>query len=1168
MLWAVVQYLEEEEMKKLVTMGLVVLSLLTVGLMVGCNSGPSSNQGGDLAPASIELRSTHTEIRGLRGENRSEYITAIAKDINGAALPGVKIDFGIRNPLSYKGTIAKLAADTVSDENGEVHATYSVVIQQSTPVVITATAGQITKELTITVIELASNIGGISIEITNDVLSVPPNQSRTTAFTARVVDNVGNALSGMQVRFSTSPAGLGIVDSDTGTTDIQGKVIRNFTSIVNQYGFCRIIGQVGDSVGSAMVEMRRVDAPAYLSLIAEPDVVEVVSGQNASITLTATVTDSNRVGVPGTTVEFRVMPIIEGGPTYGAITARDTTDDAGVVTTTFTSLGQFGKQKIVCMVVPSNQEADPDGGVRGEAMIEVKRLTAQIDDLTVRATPSILDLPADSTGKATIQAQVRDVNKVGLPNVQVKFKTDLGSLSFITATDSAGIATAQFRNNFEQGLATITASIPGTPFEATCSIICRQNQDETGFLSLTADKDFIYADNGLTYATLRATLKDQDNQAMVGKDVTFHSSFGAINSPITTDTLGVATAIFVDQGVPSVDENGNVIPVRIFAKYRAFDLVDSVEVTIRPRNPVASITLNSQQLTLQAGSGDSAAVRATCFLLNEAYAPAGTIVSFEVDGANGFFTSEAVPVGTFGVAENFYVAGLFVGTAVLRAKVQNEGGGEDSVVYSNEVQITLLSGPPSRIRLTASPNVLNTNDPGMFSSITATVTDTAGNPVRQGELVRFTTDKGDITPSALTDTLGRGVGRLTAGVQSGTATITGTVTVAGGEISATVTVTFVAGLPNTIELTADPLQIAVAGTGGVATSTLKAIVRDANGNPVERTTRVVFQLLNNPDPPLGCNLNNRGSIDSANTANGQAVASLNSGDQIGGKLIRAYTWRDPDSSNAGVDNRPRTDTVSVVLAAVAVVAGPPFQLDMDVNDDGEDAGGGTWQIPVSARVWDVHRNPVADRIPVVFTVDPQIATIDPGFTGNDIGDGVTNGIAYSWLRYHSTNTFDPITISAEVQAPDGLIIGEKAHILPLQDGILALQVDPQNWMFDRARPNDTCLVRVWAILTDGHQILIDDAPILFRTDRARFYWKNLRLNGRYIPFFPEVARRFTGLQNQENNEPRGTATVYLRGIMDDFYLDAFTLEVTVHVEAAVEGYEVSADPAFIFCTRH
>jgi len=532
---------------------------------------------------------------------------------------------------------------------------------------------------------------------------------------------------------------------------------------------------------------------------------------------------------------------------------------------------------------------------------------------------------------------------------------------------------------------------------------------------------------------------------------------------------------------------------------------------------------------------------------------------------NGQFTSDWVPLGQNGTGRTIYIAGNLVGTAVIRAFVRNEDS-PDSIVYSNEVEITLLAGPPSGIRLTAIPNILYTNHPSAFSTITAFVRDTSGNPVRQGELVSFRTTKGDVMPSALTDTLGRAQVRLTSGVQSGVAVVTGSVTTPTGTISGTATVTFVASYPNTMELSVDPLTIEASGAGGVSNATIRASVKDANGNATGSPAMVVFQLLNESNPPRGCDINNHGHIDSARTANGVAVATINAGTQTGSVRIRAYTWRDPGADNAGIDGIPRTDTV-FASTWVTVIAGGPGHLDIDVNDDAEDAGGGVWQIPVSARVYDSQGNSVADEVPVTFSVDPQIATIDPGFTGNDIGMGATQGIAYSWLRYHSSNTFAPITITAEVQTDDSAITASRAWVLPLQRGQIELNADPGSWMFDRARPNDTCLVKVWAIVTDGHGVTINGAPVLFRTDRARFYWQNLRIN-RYVPFFPAPARRFTGLVNNENNEERGVATVYLRGIMDDFYLDAFTLEVMVHVEVAIEGYDVGANGVNVRMTRH
>ena len=263
-----------------------------------------------------------------------------------------------------------------------------------------------------------------------------------------------------------------------------------------------------------------------------------------------------------------------------------------------------------------------------------------------------------------------------------------------------------------------------------------------------------------------------------------------------------------------------------------------------------------------------------------------------------------------------------------------------------------------------------------------------------------------------------------------------------------------------------------------------------------------------------------------------------------------------------MDGRPRTDTVSVSANPVAVVAGQPSRMDIDLNSDGEDIGGGVWEVEVTARVWDSHRNPCAAGIPIDFTVDPEFATVDPAITDED-------GIAHSHLRYHSVSTFEPVTVSAGLFGANGWLWAEREWLLPLQRGRIQLTADPGNWMFDRQRPNDTCLVRVWATVTDGHGVEINNAPVIFTTDRARFYWKNLRLNGRFIPFFPEVVRRYTGLVNQENNEPRGIATVYMRGIMDDFFLDAFSQEMVTRIEARVDGAEgVEAEPVSIRMTRH
>ncbi len=99
--------------------------------------------------ASIELRVTHSKITGFRGEQRSETITAIARNFYGVAFPGAIIQFSIRDPEAWKGTIALAEGDSVTNFNGEISAIYSVILEQSGDVEIEARSGSVSSTLTI-----------------------------------------------------------------------------------------------------------------------------------------------------------------------------------------------------------------------------------------------------------------------------------------------------------------------------------------------------------------------------------------------------------------------------------------------------------------------------------------------------------------------------------------------------------------------------------------------------------------------------------------------------------------------------------------------------------------------------------------------------------------------------------------------------------------------------------------------------------------------------------------------------------------------------------------------------------------------------------------------------------------------------------------------------------
>ncbi|MBM3329064.1 MAG: hypothetical protein FJY67_06265 [Calditrichaeota bacterium] len=957
-------------------------------------------------------------------------------------------------------------------------------------------------------------------------------------------DRSGNPAPGTPVDLVVS-TGLGSLEPPRVTTGVNARGSSSWRFAMPR-GLQKVqVSAYANGVSArAMVTLHGTGIPASVRLTTETPRVTLPSGGSANITLKAEVADSNGNLLEGIPLTFRLAGFDAGLP-VGAVTGEAITDKDGTATVEYRSLGEFGVVRVLAIA------ANPDGTERavGSQDLTVVRLEGTVGRIELAVEPSQMRLEPGADGAAQLSALVIDRSGNRVPNIQVTFQADQGVVQTYALTNAEGIARAEYHSGGNAvGTVNVTASIAGTDVSAEARLLILRPL-EGAHLEISSDRGAIFADNGQTVVNLIIYLRDSDGQRLAGREITFRSQFGITNGPVMTDDYGVARAIYSDIGMPSVDERGNPIPDVVVARCLALGIEASVEITILPRSPVNSVSLRAGAVQMIAGRGDSTAVVATCLLANGAFAPAGTFVIFDVD--EGRFSSAGVPVvGTSGQAETKYIAGTLVGTAHLTASVTNRPPDSNEVV-SNIVEIQLIPGPPSQIRVTTDRPILITNDLRDFATIRALVTDTFGFPVRQGTLVNFTTDLGNLTGSAaLTDSTGSAYARLFSGVASGRATVRASVTLLGGRgtIYGETVVEFIPGSPASLVLTAESSTIQVRGSGGGRESTrLTANIRDASGNPVETATTVVFQLVRSEAPPIGGGINGRGQIDSMVAVGGSATATIFSGTRIGSMLLRIYTWRDIET---------RQDTISAFIN-IAVVSGPPFSMEIDAGRYGDDLGGALWQIPVSARVWDLHRNPTSSNAVVVFTVDPPIATIEAA--------PIENGVVLTWLVYHSQNTFQDITIAAEVNTPGGLVTGEMHMKLPLQRGRLELAADPGNWMID---DNPNLLVRVWATLVDGHGVLINKAPIRFTTTRSRYWWYDLQARN-YREFFPDRAIKLTGVVDARNNEPDGVATVFLRGTIDDFFLDPFTLEVSVRLDAVVDGYEEAyARPVTILVSRH
>lgn len=235
------------------------LTILLLGLilMTGCSKDDAKSPTQPQV-ASIELQATHTLIRGFAGEVFREKITATVHDEDGALVVGQLIHFSIQDSLPWKGAPDPASFDTVTNELGEIYVNYNVTLERSGDIIIKATCDDLFALITIR-IDIPTEFPMFFFEVGDAVLTVPYNETRQTTVVTQLTDcYTGEAMTGELLHFSVDPPSMGVFDSDTATTDHNGRALRTFSSIANQYGFCDLIVAFGDSTAHVPIEIRRM----------------------------------------------------------------------------------------------------------------------------------------------------------------------------------------------------------------------------------------------------------------------------------------------------------------------------------------------------------------------------------------------------------------------------------------------------------------------------------------------------------------------------------------------------------------------------------------------------------------------------------------------------------------------------------------------------------------------------------------------------------------------------------------------------------------------------------------------------------------------------------------------------------------------------------------------
>ncbi|MDW8026667.1 MAG: invasin domain 3-containing protein, partial [Armatimonadota bacterium] len=466
-------------------------------------------------------------------------------------------------------------------------------------------------------------------------------------------------------------------------------------------------------------------------------------------------------------------------------------------------------------------------------------------------------LKADGRDSTIVRARVMDVANNVVDGVEVEFSVDNGQINPKVAKLVNGEATATLVASNVSGVANVRVRV--LRYVATAQVT---------YVPVDIAKVLVAAAPieipvGGASSDITVTVLDSSNRPVDGANVAFLTDKGYIvvlNA--TTDVNGQAMArLFSDTTVGEAT-------VTARARYEGREVAGQFKVRFIPGD-VARITLevrNSRNEVIDPNQNPAVAgvnaYRVVAYVTDRYGNPVidGTQLTWTLPG--GF--TQSAPGGT-STTENGRSENEIMSTVASVGNVRVTSGGVSATVF-----LTFVPGPPALVNVQALPNII---EAGVGEAlITAVAFDANGNLINfefgrtpgappNLYLIRgkrsvdyvFTTNAGlledfetgadheigttvTVKGDTIVDNNAVAKVRLRAG---GTANTTATITVKVGTVTGTAQVTFVPSEANQIRVIAQPQKLP---GNMIATSVLRAEVRDVKGNPVRDETPVQFTI--------------------------------------------------------------------------------------------------------------------------------------------------------------------------------------------------------------------------------------------------------------------------------------------------------------------------------------
>jgi adhesin/invasin len=345
-------------------------------------------------------------------------------------------------------------------------------------------------------------------------------------------------------------------------------------------------------------------------------------------------------------------------------------------------------------------------GLQASETIELEPSTAGRIELS--CSPTVIE--ADGLSESVCRADVRLPNGDPVPNnTPVLFSTTAGTLTNASATTMNGFAVTGLRSTTTGQRATVTAISGGmqaqTSVQFTEVLVSR--------VDVASSRNQIRAD-GRDQTTITATVRMRNGSfAPDGTTVSCVTSRGTL-SPTSPQTLnGVATTTLT---AGTTAGTAQVVCT-------AGNVSGSRNVTFTGTGQAGQIRARANPQTIRVG-GQTSSIRAT-LTAEDASPVAGARVFFSVSGPAGTtIAPDTATTDANGEAIAILTSGLQAGTARVLA---------ESGALSDSVDVVIEPEAAQRLSLSAPGSVSTPST----STVSATVLDAFGNPVRDGTIVNF-----------------------------------------------------------------------------------------------------------------------------------------------------------------------------------------------------------------------------------------------------------------------------------------------------------------------------------------------------------------------------------------------------------------------------------------------